>query len=288
MRTPRRGLAWWGWLLIGLGAAAVLAVIAYIALIGIGLSAYVNHSIAETSPDQPFLIGDPQDPVATAPLSCPSGCFDTTAFDEMAVDAADVAPLGPLEETDAPGSIDPGTVAQLVELTAETWTKQGGDAECAFVPSNAPYIAARTAPDADSTDPLVWVQVWRSEAEVLDISGRVFPSSDNAEGYLQDLHERVAACPWQDMEGVPAPGGDTSLVQITAQAAIPVPDDVAAVGWTREGTPGARWRAYVWDLQRGNVVLRVRVLTDGRILEQQVADFAATMAARLAAVEPRG
>ena len=59
------------------------------------------------------------------------------------------------------------------------------------------------------------------------------------------------------------------------------PDDIAAVGWVREGSPGPRWRSYVWDLQRGNLVVQVRVLTDGRILERDVAGFTELLAERM-------
>jgi hypothetical protein len=102
---------------------------------------------------------------------------------------------------------------------------------------------------------------------------------------MSDIHQRVAACPWQDLN-VPAAGGlDTSLVQITAQAAIDVPSEVAAVGWVREGSPGPRWRSYVWELQRGNLVVQVRVLTDGRIVEEQVVTYAEFIAERLGSLQ---
>jgi hypothetical protein len=42
----------------------------------------------------------------------------------------------------------------------------------------------------------------------------------------------------------------------------------------------------VWDLQRGNLVVRVRMLTDGRILEQDAATFVELVAARLGELQP--
>src|SRR5690606_29735912 len=93
--------------------------------------------------------------------------------------------------------------------------------------------------------------------------------------------ERVAACPWQDLNTPAAAGLDTTLVQITAQAAVAVPDDIAAVGWVPEGSPGPRGRSYVWDLQRGAGVVQVRVLTDGRLLERDVAGFTELLAERM-------
>jgi hypothetical protein len=54
----------------------------------------------------------------------------------------------------------------------------------------------------------------------------------------------------------------------------------------REGSPGVRWRSYVWNLQRGNLVVQVRVLTDGRVLDQDVAVFAELQADRLSKLRP--
>jgi hypothetical protein len=42
----------------------------------------------------------------------------------------------------------------------------------------------------------------------------------------------------------------------------------------------------VWDLQRGNLVVQVRVLTDGSVLEENVATFTELVAARLGELQP--
>jgi hypothetical protein len=41
----------------------------------------------------------------------------------------------------------------------------------------------------------------------------------------------------------------------------------------------------VWDLQRGNLVVQVRVLTDGRILEQEMASYTELLAERLGSLQ---
>lgn len=182
------------------------------------------------------------------------------------------------------GEFDPATVASVAPKVGEQWQDVGGDEECAFLPGNAPYFAVGS--DAASEDPIVWVQTWQTGDETMDIAARVFATSEEASTFMRDLHARVAVCPWQDLD-VPTAGGlNTTLIQITPQAAIDVPDEVAAVGWVREGAQGARWRSYVWDLQRGNLVVQVRVLTDGRILEQDVAAFAELQADRLSKLQP--
>lgn len=277
MPITRRGLPWWAWTLIALSVAAVLS------LPVLGIFAYVGHSLAETSPDQPLIDGPAQDPEARAPLACLEACFDVDAADGMAVSAEEVSPLGIEDELYGVGAFDTSTVAAAARKAGAQWLASGGDEACSFLPANAPFLTV--GPGSDATDPISWVQTWETGDELIDISARAFPSSEEAGAFLRDLHERVAACPWQDLEGPAAGGPDTTLVQISPQAAIDVPQDVAAVGWVREGSAGPRWRSYVWDLQRGNLVVQVRVLTDGRIPESQVATFAELQAQRLSELE---
>lgn len=275
--SKRRGLPWWAWTLIAVSAVAVLS------LPVLGLLAYVEHSVSETSPGQPLLDGPAQDPDARAPLTCLERCFDVDAADGMALSAEDVSTFGIEDERNGVGAFDPSTVADAALKPGTQWLAAGGDETCSFLPANAPFVTV--GPGSDSADPINWVQTWETGDEMIDISARAFPTSDEAGAFLRDLHERVAACPWQDLDTPAAGGLDTTLVQITPQAAIDVPEDVAAVGWVREGSAGPRWRSYVWDLQRGNLVVQFRVLTDGRILESQVATFAELQAQRLSALE---
>lgn len=272
-------MRWWAWALIALGV-----IIVSIPVLGVvGIVAYVNHSLSETSPGQPFMEGPVQQPVARAPLACAERCFDLDAAALLAVSAEDLSPLSIKDELYGVGALESSTVGEVAPGAGEQWLAYGGDAECSFVVVNAPYFSV--GPDSTSTDPIGWVQVWATGDEVMDIAARAFPTSEDASAFMRDLHERVAACPWQDLN-IPAAGGlDTSLVQITAQAAVDVPDEVSAVGWVREGSPGPRWRSYVWELQRGNLVVQVRVLTDGRILEHQVATFTELLAERLGNLE---
>lgn len=275
-QSTRRGLPWWAWTLISVAALGLLAIpVAGV----IGFAAYFDHSVRETSPDQPFIEGAAQQPDATTPLLCPEACFALDAAMMLAVSAADLSGLAIRDERHGVGAFEPSTVVAVAPAAGEQWLAAGGDPECAFLPTNAPYFAV--GPDSESPDPISWVQTWVTDDEVMDLAARQFATTDEATAFMRELHDRVAACPWQDMD-VPASGGlDSNLVQITAQAAIDVPGDVAAVGWVREGTPGPRWRSYVWDLQRGNLVVQVPVLTDGRILEQDVAVFAEMLGDRM-------
>lgn len=274
--TRRRGLPWWAWALIALGVVVILIVPV---MTVVGFFAYARHSVSETSPDQPFISGPRQQPAAKTPLACPEACFTIDAATLMAVSADDVSQLSIKDELYAVGEIGQSTVSEVAPRVGEQWLSVDGDEECSFVPVNAPYIPV--GPDSSSEDPISWVQTWETGDEMTDISARVFATTDAASAFMSDIHQRVAACPWQDLN-VPAAGGlDTSLLQITAQAAIDVPGEVAAVGWVREGDPGPRWRAYVWELQRGNLVVQMRVLTDGRIVEEQVATYAEFIAERL-------
>jgi hypothetical protein len=275
----KRGLPWWGWSLIAGSAVVVLAVVGFIVVMVIGFASYVTHSLEETSPDQAFIEGPPQQPIALVPVQCPDECLELDDATDLAVSAADLSVLSIEDEVYGVGALEPVTVAEVAPEVGASWLEIGGDEQCSFVLSNAPYFAV--GPDSASADPILWVQTWETDFEMTDIAAREFPKTAEATAFMRDLHSRVAACPWQDLD-VPSAGGlDTTLVQITAQAAIGVPEEVAAVGWVREGTPGPRWRSYVWDLQRGNLVVQVRVLTDGRILEEDVAEYAELIAGRL-------
>lgn len=275
----RRGLPWWAWTLIAFGALVILAIPA---LAIAGIAAYVNHSLGETSPDQPFIDGPAQQPEAQPPLECANQCFTIADAALMAVTADDLFPLGIDDELYGVDEFGPTTVASVAPAVGEQWLGVGGEEECAFVPASAPYIPVGA--DSQSNDEILWIQTWESGDEVADLAARAFSTTEAATDFMRDVHERVAACPWQDLDIPAASGLDSTLVQITPQAAIAVPEDVAAVGWVREGAPGPRWRSYTWDLQRGNLVLQVRVLTDGRILEQDVAAYAELLAQRLDAL----
>ena len=278
--AKRRGLPWWAWTLI---ASAVVVVLSILVLSVLGIVAYVGHSLRETSPDQPFIEGSAQQPDAKSPLICTERCFELDAASLMAVSADDLSQLSISDERYGVGEFEPSTVHAVAPAVGKQWLALGGDEECAFIPSNAPYVAV--GPGSASEDPISWVQTWETGNEMTDIAARIFPTTDDASAFMRDLHERVASCPWQDLNTPTAGGLDTSLVQITAQAAIDVPNEVAAVGWVREGSPGPRWRSYVWDLQRGNLIVQVRVLTDGRILEQNVASYAELVAGRLGTLQ---
>ncbi len=282
--AKKRGLPWWAWSLIAGAVVVLLAVVAFVALMVIGFSAYVSHSIAETSPDQAFLEGAPQQPRAVSPLPCPDQCFDLDDANAVAVSGADLSILAIEDEIHGVGAFEPASVGDIAPAVGEDWLSVGGDGQCAFVIANAPYIPLGS--DGTSLDPIMWLQTWETDSEMMDVAARTFSTTEGASAFMLDVHERVPQCAWQDL-AIPSAGGlDSTLVEITAQAAIDVPDDVAAVGWVREGTPGPRWRSYVWDLQRGNLVVQVRVLTDGRILEQDVADFAELVAGRLGELAP--
>lgn len=277
----RRRLPWWAWLLILLASGVVIAIPALVIL---GMLSYVGHSVSETSPDQPFIQGALQQPQADAPLPCPDQCFAVGDAALLAVSSDDVSMLRIEDVLHDVAAFEPATVAEVAPAVGESWRAAGGDASCAFLPANAPYFAVGS--DATSVDPISWVQTWQTGDEVMDIAAREFSSTDEASRFMLDLHNRVASCPWQDMN-LPAAGGlGATLVQITPQAAIEVLSEVAAVGWVREGVPGPRWRSYVWDLQRGNLVVQVRVITDGRVLERDVAAFAEIIGARLAQLDP--
>jgi hypothetical protein len=168
--AKRRGLRWWVWALIALAVVVALSVPV------LGTFAYIGHSLSETSPDQPFIDGSPQQPDAKTPLTCPQWCFELDAAARMEISAEDVAQLSIQDERYGVGALEPSTVEAVAPAAGEQWLALGGDEECAFLPANAPYFVA--GPGSTSADPISWVQTWETDEEVVDIAARAFSTTE--------------------------------------------------------------------------------------------------------------
>jgi hypothetical protein len=107
---------------------------------------------------------------------------------------------------------------------------------------------------------------------------RVFPDTATATGYMAALDAGLGACTaYADMNG-----STTEIV--TRQAAIDVPESVAALGWVREPL-STNDRFYVMDLQRANIVIRTVGYNDGTYTDELWREFMVDAAAQLGAYE---
>lgn len=276
---------------VSIVAGALVLVGLLVGAVTVLVIAGVEANDRDIRQEQPLLSGDPGIPVAVEPLECTGPCFDESSLPALTAPAERFARLGLVDETTPPEFAEHGTAGELAVRDAQTWREAGGSPdECFFATTSAPYAAVLpdlAAPDATGADdPLVFLATHedRARIDLADHSVRIFPDTAAATAYLTALADAISGC---DQFGI-QPEGERREGTVTPLPALSVPDEVAAVGWVREGQPGPRWRAYVVDIQRGNVVLRIRIFTDGLITEQQFRNTVELYAKQVATVEPVG
>lgn len=269
-------------IVVGIVAAA-LGVVAILVGAAVGIGTVIGGIVTPKAPDQPVIAGDPGEPVATAPVECRTACFDETSIDALTISPDTFARLGLTENTPLPQSESTARVGELVARDRSSWVDYSGEPDdCFFAPTSGPYATTVESSDAENDDLVYFLDGYNDTVDSGDQSVRIFPDTASASAYLADLARAIAAC-----EGIEiGPDDDRYAATISPAAALSLPSEVAAVGWIREGQPGARWRAYVVDLQRGNVVVRIRILTDGVITERQFRNTVERYADQLATVPP--
>lgn len=276
---------------VGLVVGIATGALVLVGLLTTAVVAFVNGTIEafdrDVKPDQPLVSGDPGVPVAQRPLECEGPCFDETSLPALTAPDERFSRLGLIDETTPPEFADPVPAGELIADASEWWlTYHGTPDQCFFVTSSAPYAATYPSAEPDSADTVVFLATHedRDRIDLVDHSARLFPDTAAATAYLAGLAAAVSDC-----EGIEVgPDDDRQTATITPMPALALPDEVAAAGWVREGTAGPRWRCYVVDLQRGNVVVRIRLFTDGLITEHQFRNTVELYAKQLATVEPVG
>lgn len=266
-----------GIVLAGLGVVAgIVAGLTFVVELGV-------DALRPKAPDQPLVEGEPGSSVAVDPLECAGPCFDESSIPALTADAQMFARLGLGEETAPPGTYDPTTAGQLAREGNQYWESYGGEPdECFFAPTSAPILAADESAGIESADAVHFLGTYEDIVfvDMMEQSARVFPDSASASAYLAALATAIRSCDRVEI----GPSDDRYSATITPTPALSLPNEVAAIGWVREGLPGARWRAYTIDLLRGNVVVRVRLLTDGAVTEQQYRNTVELYAKQLATV----
>lgn len=249
------------------------------------VSALIAGPAGLPAPNQPLATGAPAEPVAVAPLDCDGACFAESSVGEFIVDLDAYREVG-LDSTTQPwGAFEPVPAGQLYERDLDSWlTYDGTPDECFFVPTSAPYAPTIDARWGESTDLVHFVgtQEDRDRRDMSEQSLRLFTDTTAATAYLTAVSTALSGCD----EIAIGPSSNRYAAAITAMPAFALPDSVAAVGWVRTGLPGVRWRAYTVDVQRGNAVTRIRLLTDGSITEQAFRELVEEYAIELAALEP--
>ena len=266
----KRRRTWWIW------AIPVAGVIVLGLLISAGVAEF-NALVNRRPPEAALATGAPGSPKAAEPLACPSSCFTAAANKDLIPNYPVLMALGASYDFYPPGTYDPVTAGEVYRSGLADW--RGGDGSpdvCFFAPFNAPVGSSVSDGQDQVSDAVTFVGTWQNKAKTsfVDVSSRVFPDTESASGYLHELATNIQNCHRIEI----GPDNNRLIVTVQPAASITVPNSEAAVGWVRLGSGANHSRAYVMDIQRGNLVARVRVVTDGSISEAKFRSFAATFA----------
>jgi len=229
-----------------------------------------------------LLEGDPGSPLADSPLDC-TGCFTAADAKAIQLDDALYEQLGLTEGVGVPHSL---RLARVQAETIDQWRADGVAPDtCYFVWGFAPV--PMTPDEIDRDDPS-FIQTVVTKPDRSDPSGyywarssiRVFADSAGAVTHMTGLDDAIDGC----HEMTWATGESTVL---SAAPALDLPADVAGYTWA-EDTEGV-WRFYGADLQRGNLVVRLTMNSDGYgATEGEFRAYVEEFARQLSAATPTG
>lgn len=256
----------------------------------VALTERITESLEELTPsvfpgevEQPLIAGEPGSPLAEDPTECPTECFTAGHVTATIADRDHREPMGLTYTIDAWGAFLDSTVALEYESVEDTWTQgRGSPVECFFSMFSAPAVLPFGTAPPESTDTIHYTGTYgdKDQWSILSQSVRVFPDSSQAVGHMVALDEQISGCPTYGIHN----GGSSWSADLTAAPALELPASVAAVGWVESSEYG---RFYVFDVQRGNMVVRTTLNTSIAVSEEQFRTFIGTLADELAAVEPR-
>ena len=279
-------------LVIGIVTACIVVLVA----IGVGLYfvatnaveaiGELNPPVEESSepiaaPDPielgPLVTGAPAEPVAIDPTECPTDCFTFDNVGEAVAPAAEYLKIGLPVELSAWGDYPASTVRKEFAYSSRTWGEGEGEPEECFVTYLAAPIAIPYSERPDTvTDSIQYLAYYTSDDEYsgLDQTLRLFEDTESASVHMKALFDQVAQCTSYDI----GTGVDYWTADVTPLPALTMPDSVAAAGWVEDSPFG---RFYVVDLQRGNLVVRSALNTDGAITEEDYRSFVEALALQL-------
>lgn len=229
--------------------------------------------------DSPLATGDPGSPTAKVPVQCPTACF---TWDDLAVVGIPVGPyyglgLFPTGTAD----IEPTKTTAAAEYAAfvEEWKSTGNFAdECFFTSPVSPISESLDAVEVRE-DPIAHIGggTLTADGSTLEQWARVFPDTASATEYMRTLEAGLESCHrYTDANSYP-----TDV--ILRQAAIEVPDSVAALGWVRKVVSTSD-RYYVTDMQRANLVIRTFGYNNGEYTDEELREVLEAAAAKLGEV----
>ena len=218
----------------------------------------------------PLTRGEPGPATATIPLECPEQCFTEAALDSILMGSFTYSSLGvPVEGEYTVDEYATSTADEEFLSSASYWKEDDSTPdECFFTSVWAPISDSVDGRPESPDDVIRYHTDWYSESEysILSHGSRLFTTTDAAEEHMASLLGKIEQCTRYSM------GGEEKywVASVTPMPAIDLPTSVSAVGWVEEGY-GMRY--YIANLQRGNLVIRIGLSTDGEITEQDYRDY---------------
>ena len=291
---PRRGLR--GIAIAGIAIGAVVLV-GSVAAAGVALAmtaATVAEEATEATAQQeessPVRLemlerGEKGSPVALEPLVCPGDvCFDDGAFRRLTPGSGDLREIGLTEQIGAYGEYPTSTEQFEFVNARDWWTEQENTPDDCFVTAfERPVALDREGGTASPEDPIELLAEYGDESgySYFAQSVQLFPTSADAASHMSRFDTLLSGCTsyfFEDQYG-------SVKTSVRPAPAIPVAGSVAAIGWTEHSVYG---RYYAFDIQRGNVVVRTVLSTDGVVTEADYRRFVETVADELAGLDTLG
>jgi hypothetical protein len=239
----------------------------------------VADPVTPSTPNNPSDLaqGDPGGPFAVAPLTCAAACFGEREVALVALTANEFGDAGLPFTQPVEGST---TAADALVGDLGRWDATGvSPDECFATFSDLPLVEREGMPARpDYIGPLSEQTGSGGTDSRLTQFARLFPDSQSAEGYMIALYTDLQSCPaWRTVSnGVERP--------VYLEANLFTPDSVASFGFVVE--PQIDERRFVFDLQRGNMVIRTVVTTSAGYTDADFRDLVQQQADALDALEP--
>ena len=272
--SPPRRFALWVIPVIAMGTVVAVSMLSALffgfssMLDALSSDQHVTEGAAEgADEDQPLVEGAASSPSAVSPILCPDECYNPESVRLLTMGDADFRKLGVDQVAVVPPDYAPTMVGTIYTKESESWTSSGGSPDgCFFFQTSAAYGPTMDSALGSDDDEVYYLGTHAGDrAAFADQSVRLFESTEAASAYLAELQGVIDGCSQVEI----GPADDRFSAVITPAPALDLPDTIAAVGWVHTADPGTRWRAYVFDVQAANAVVRIRLVTDGSISEKR-------------------
>lgn len=244
-----------------------------IVVLTVSAAQLLTTTVTNATTGPPLVEGEPGQPLAVDPLDCEGQCFTAASVGGATSRLQAFRDLGVPTIIDSWGSWESSDAATEYETVAFDWRRSDVEPEECFFTYFGTPVTADLGEDPKPNDlDLIEFTGTQGSADgdtTLWQSVRVFDTSDSAVAHMSALSKQTQRCGEYSGPEVPA-------TSVTAAAAIAVPDSVAAIGWTESSMMS---RYYVYDVQRGNLVVRSILSTwGGQASEEDFRSFVEELA----------